>query len=396
MGLLGVYSIAFIVTIVAISIWNLWKFWKYIRKYLLLRSNLRLSINEYNLLIKYASKQKDDLFALDSICTSIKNLFILTSRQKQKCYPKITETPENIFAECSRAIFNLWWIDKSPAKISPETREIITHLTPSFTPSAEDLSKLYRYNPNASVKQANFLIANYYRDTDTECFYRRICLIADTEKRVIVSREILLQAYRFLVPHNRTYSLMCYLQYLNVKTYSNTFKHISIASKYNKLLFKNNAQKEYFDKICKQLLASKDIVQALESLEKISATRRKIELNFDAIKKADKEQSEVAQVLGQYLSEEDITTLLPAVSLEDNQHDIELTEFFVSSNFQLTKQDVSLFAQERNLFPEQLIQKINEIHYETLDDLLIEEKEESYTMSEEYYMLIQNLKSTHI
>ena len=366
----------------------MWKACKYIRKNLILGNGIIMSIGEYRLLLKYTSRQKDHLLNFPVIYKEVIKLFILVCREKKKLNPGPATNSENTFIECKRTIFNLWWLYKPQAVVSPREKKIINRLAPAFIPSENDLTELYRYSSGTSQKQVDFLIENY--NNDAVGFYEKICLIDEAEFRVVASREILLQAYRFLVSHNRTYSLMCYLQYLNVKTYSDTFKHKSIAGKYNKLLFKNKEQKEYFDNICRQLLVSKDITKAIESLEKISVIKKKIELDSDAIKEAGKEQSEVARVLEQYLSEEEEETIPHKITLPvSEQPDTGLVSLFISNNFRLSKQDVLLFAQEKKQFPNQLIQQINEEHYETLDDLFIEEDDEYYTMSEEYCKLLR-------
>ena len=366
--------------------WKIWKVWRHLLKQILLDDGTRLSIREYRLLTKCASKHKDYFLTIKPIYKEVSKLFILTYREKKIRYPQIKDKPENIFLRCKYAILDSWCLFDIQTTVSPEIEEIVNRLTPASFPSVENLSELYRFNSNISQKQADFLIKN--GNIGIEQFYERISLITEAENRVTASREIWLQAYRFLASRNRTYSLMCYLQYLNVKTYSNTFKHISIAHKYIKLLFKNSMQKEYFDEICKQLLTSRDLAKAFESLEKLLTERKKIELNPDAIKEVGKEQSEVAKVLGQYLSEDEIIQEKPTLP-EDIQQEIEIIELFVSNSFRLSKQAVILFAQERKLFYSQLIQQINEVHYDVLDDLLIEESEEEYIMSKEYYKLIQ-------
>ena len=368
--------------IIILFLIGVFSIWKYIHKNLILENGIVMSVKEYRLLLKYTLRYKDRFLSFTPINKEINNLFILVFREMGKLHPELITNHKNIFIECKRTIFNLWWLYKPEAVVSQEEKEIINRLAPAFIPSIKDLSKLYRFNSDTSLKQVDFLINSY--SNDAQGFYEKICQIDEAESRVIISREILLQAYRFLVSHNRAYSLMCYLQYLNVKTYSDTFKHKTIATKYNKLLFKNKAQKEYFDGICKQLLASKDIAKAIESLEKISIIKKKIGLCSDAIKEADKEQSEIAKVLEQYLTEEEETVPQKITLTETTQSDSELIGLFISNNFRLSKQEVLLYAQERKLFPNQLIQKINEIHYEALDDLLIEEDEEHYLMSEEY------------
>ena len=329
---------------------------------------------EYRL-IKELTSQSDPILSHFPIYIEVKRLFIRVYRKR-----KSAESYEDVFKQCKHAIFHLWWIYEATSDISTETNEIIKHYTPDFTPSAQDLSGLYgRYDDfNIYRKQIRFLINNFNL-LQTEDFYNKVCIVASAVGRLAAERDIYLRAHRFLASHNRSYSLMFYLHYLN----TNIINFEDISPKYDKLLFENKEQKEYFNGICKKLLTSKDIAKAFESLEKIPEVRKRIDLSPSAIIEAGNEQSEVAKTLGQYLSDEEA---IPhqAILPEDEQPYIELIKLFISGGFRLSKQEVLQFVQERKLLPSQLIQKINEEYYETLDDLLIEEEEEHYTMSEEY------------
>ena len=62
----------------------------------------------------------------------------------------------------------------------------------------------------------------------------------------------------------------------------------------------------------------------------------------------------------------------------------ELLDIFVKNNFTLKKSEVEMFAKSKNLMANRLIEKINDLCYEILDDILIEDDEDSWTILEDY------------
>lgn len=71
-----------------------------------------------------------------------------------------------------------------------------------------------------------------------------------------------------------------------------------------------------------------------------------------------------------------------------NQAQFELLQLFAKSSFCLPQSDVETFARTNGLFRNQLIESVNEICYEVLDDVLIEEDEEFYITNENYFRTI--------
>lgn len=51
-------------------------------------------------------------------------------------------------------------------------------------------------------------------------------------------------------------------------------------------------------------------------------------------------------------------------------------------------EDFDIYAKDNNIFKNHLIDSINEIYYEVLDDILIEEEDEFYTILKDYYQKI--------
>lgn len=60
-------------------------------------------------------------------------------------------------------------------------------------------------------------------------------------------------------------------------------------------------------------------------------------------------------------------------------------EFFSKNNYSILQSEFEIFAKSKGAFKNQLIENINEICFENLDDVLIEEDEEYYTINEDYY-----------
>ena len=60
-------------------------------------------------------------------------------------------------------------------------------------------------------------------------------------------------------------------------------------------------------------------------------------------------------------------------------------EVFAKSNFSVSQCEFETFAKSKGVFKNQLIESINEICYENLDDVLIEEEDEYYIINPNYY-----------
>jgi len=66
----------------------------------------------------------------------------------------------------------------------------------------------------------------------------------------------------------------------------------------------------------------------------------------------------------------------------------ELLMQFEKSGFLVPQDEVETFAKARGLFRNQLVESINEVCYEIIDDVLIEEDSEDYAILESYYRTI--------
>ena len=236
----------------------------------------------------------------------------------------------------------------------------------------------------------NHLVSEFDKN-NSEQLYEQICSLAENYKKigVVPLRSLFYNAYHFMADYDRVVSLKLYLHYLSVRSSSNTFKFKAIM-KYNAVkLFDSEAQKKKFDAIIAQFRKDNELEKALVRVDELfRRVRRKISLRIDSIKEAKSAHDEVAQMLGQYLDNDEIEKDDPPVVIETDdlsERRKELFDLFISRSFRLNRQEVHRFAASRGLFGDTVIERINDAYYETFDDLLIEEDGDDYVLNEDYY-----------
>jgi len=140
--------------------------------------------------------------------------------------------------------------------------------------------------------------------------------------------------------------------------------------------------------------------------------RKKIELDDKTIEELKLQQSETIVLLNEYLKDDnDENTPIKTFKTEteivnsvkktnNNTHSAYLVEFrfsenqifgldmFKENNFSVSQSKFETFAKSKGVFSHQLIESINEICYDYLDDVLIEEEGENYIINPNYYQKI--------
>lgn len=250
-------------------------------------------------------------------------------------------------------------------------------------------------------------------------YYQEICRFAGLNEdisvqhiRTLYNRGHCRLAYRQQTPETSLYTLKLYLHYLTVKSSSPTYKYSE-----HKVTFNNQAKEQAFNNICEQLIHDDDLDNVFAQLddflhttfpddtepEPLQPPRKKIKLNISSIKQAKTKQKEIAELLGEYLNEEDIennisATLQSAHITPDNTYSNqeELFKLFCSNACCLSMEKANEFTHLRGLFTESFIESINDQYYETLDDLLIEEDDDGYTLNQEYLEQIMNKQDNFI
>ena len=262
-------------------------------------------------------------------------------------------------------------------------------------PIADDDEDFYSDNSDAWEVSYHQLQATF-NPKEAESFYDKACQLAKRNKRVMVIRKIYFDSYLLLVEIDREYALRFYLHYLDVST---SIQHRKITRKNAKKLFRKPGENERFDAICADLLLHKDLPNVLEQFDRMQISqRKKISLSVQAIQAAAEKQSKVAGVLTEWLADEEMPVAHEAVKNVPEETPVAtpaesskeaLIRLFIANAYRINKEEVDIFARSRGLFTGGLIEGINDEHFETLDDVLIEEDEEYYILNEAYCRQIQ-------
>ncbi len=192
-----------------------------------------------------------------------------------------------------------------------------------------------------------------------------------------------------------------------------SFDNKQLTKTIQKNLFKNNEQLHEFEIVVSELIKNKNLERALQSVSKIYAIKRKkIQLDTASIKEVQQQHSGTVELLNEYLKDEyeDESNSIKTQEINSEELTIEITqktnevqhsiyvgdiaftqihttalEVFAKSNFSVSQSEFETFAKSKGVFKNQLIESINEICYENLDDVLIEEEDEYYTINPNYY-----------
>jgi hypothetical protein len=201
------------------------------------------------------------------------------------------------------------------------------------------------------------------------------------------------QSHQFLAKYNAGYSLLCYLQYVDVKINSKS-QGLAINKDIRALIFRNKQQENSFAEILKRFKNDKNLNKAIENTKLLfHLERREIKLDIAEIEEAGREHAQVADLLGKYLEDEtsfsdeknEIETPCQSAFYAENDNESELFYLFKNKKFVLSTKEIDNFAREKNVFRDSFIQQINEKYYDIFDDLIIEEDAEKYTLNQQYY-----------
>ncbi len=215
-------------------------------------------------------------------------------------------------------------------------------------------------------------------------------------------KNLLLEISKFLSKQNKELSLTYYTKYLYYAADSKGIDEKKFVQGLHKSLFKTADQFTDFQKIINDLIKDRDLDKALNATSKVyEIKRKKIELNKSSIQEAKQQHSETVSLLSEYLKEDDLEDVSSQeiqkksskeeVAAQDNTStfsvpfnltQIALASLFEKNNFSVSRSDLELFARSNNVFESRIIDSINEVCYDLLDDVLIEEEGDLYTINE--------------
>ncbi len=288
-------------------------------------------------------------------------------------------------------------------RIVEKLNEIISDLILRVDlPDEETEVELYAQNTNRWKVKFAKLTAHY--KGNGEDFIGNVLNLGKLNKRNPSVENIFFEASKFISKNDRVSSLILYMYYLHYDINSAKFNNKQFTKTIQKSLFKTNEQLHDFQIIVSEFLNDKDLEKAIEKIPAIYISKRKkIKLNTAIIKDVQQQHSGTVELLNEYLQDEyeGETNTIKSQEISSEEIKIEILnktessansifsgeitisrlqyetlELFYKNNLSLSHDDLEIFAKSKNAFKNQLIDNINEICYEILDDVLIEEEDE--------------------
>ncbi|MCL9806932.1 hypothetical protein NAT51_15455 [Flavobacterium amniphilum] len=241
-------------------------------------------------------------------------------------------------------------------------------------------------------------------------FVQKVIELGALNKENPSVENVFFEASKFISKYDKESALTLYLHYLYHDLKSATFDNKQLTKTIQKSLFKNSEQIESFENIVSAYIENKDFEKALSSVSQVYAVKRKkIQLDKTLIKEVQEQHSGTVELLNEYLQDENevvenkaemINEEIEIKVVQNNEQasiSIYLNDFpfkpihtsaleiFVKNNFSMLQSEFEDFAKSKGAFKNQLIESINEMCYEILDDVLIEEDEDYYTIDNNYY-----------
>lgn len=246
--------------------------------------------------------------------------------------------------------------------------------------------------------------------TDSKTFIQEIITLRNQNKNNPSVENIFYEGSKFIASNDKEAALTLYIYYIYYDLNSVKFDNKQLNTTAQKNLFKTSDQLNDFQLIINEFVQDKNLEKALKSIPGIyAAKRKKIQLDRNAIQEVHNKHSGTVELLNEYLRDEDempevetpqvnneiVLQIIPQIqetqkspfeeSINFSKIQEEILDLFSKANLSVLQADFEIVARSKGMFKNQLIESINEICYETLDDVLIEEDEEFYIINETYF-----------
>lgn len=301
------------------------------------------------------------------------------------------------------------------SKIITKVTELFPNLISRITPPDETTEiELNSQTPSRWKIKFEELTSNF--QSNSSAFFEDITDLGKVNQKNPSIENIFYEASKFIAKYDKIVSLKLYVHYLYHDLKSVKFDNKPFNKTIQKSLFKTNEQLQDFERIVTEFIKDKDIEKALNAIPKIyEVKRRKIVLDKATIKDVQQQHSGTVELLNEYLNDELEAENNSIISSETNSDEINLNiiqqnnktkqsiflnelsfnpiqtsilEMFSKHNFAVPQVEIEEFVKSKGLFKNQIIESINETCYEILDDVLIEDEEDYYTIMPEYFQKI--------
>ncbi|MCE1189968.1 MAG: hypothetical protein LWX56_12615 [Ignavibacteria bacterium] len=302
-------------------------------------------------------------------------------------------------------------------RITSKISEILPTLVKNIRVPNEDVEiELNTIITNRWKTKFEELMSSY--NQNPKFFLDQIIELGRLNKTNPAVENIFFDASKFMSKIHKETALILYIYYLYHDLQSVTFDNKQLSKTIQKNLFTSNEQLHIFEKIVSELIIDKNLEKALKAIPKVYLEkRRKIQLNTSSIKEVQSQHFGTVELLNEYLKDEydDERNSIRSQEINNEELKIEITlkseqndsvlltncctlshldlitlEVFAKNNYVIEKNDFGSFAKSNGVFTNQLIESINEKCFELLDDVLIEEVGDDYTINPNYYERIFN------
>ncbi len=302
------------------------------------------------------------------------------------------------------------------SKIISKVTELLPMLISKITPP-DEATEIELNSQTTSRWKIKFeeLTTNF--QSNSSAFIEDIIELGKVNKKNPSIENIFLESSKFIAKHDKVASLTLYVHYLYHDLKSAKFDNKQLTKTIQKSLFKTNEQLHDFEKIVSELIKDRNLDKALNAVTKIyEIKRKKIQLDRSTIKEVQQQHSGTVELLNEYLrddfedennsihshevsneeikieiiqKQEEFYKSIFLNELSFNPIHISILELFSKNNFSIPQVEIEEFAKSKGVFKNQVIESINETCYEVLDDVLIEEEDDYYTIIPEYFKIIQ-------
>ncbi|GAB3522248.1 tellurite resistance TerB C-terminal domain-containing protein [Emticicia fontis] len=307
------------------------------------------------------------------------------------------------------------------AKVEFDTKIIskVTELLPALITKVslpDEATDIELYNQNTSRWRIRFEeLTEKYQGKPRE-FFDSILALGRLNKHNPSIENIFFEASKFIAKHSSEIALSFYVYYIYYDLQSATFDNRQLTKTIQKSLFKTNEQLHTFEKVVSELIRDKNLDKALNDISKIyEVKRKKIQLDTTIIKQVQQQHSGTVEILNEYLNDDfdDETTTIRVQEINTEEIKIDIyqknteayhsafmedlgfrpiqiltLEVFQKNNLSVAQTEIEVFAKSKGLFKNQIIDSINDTCYEFLDDVLIEEDDDYYTINPNYFQRI--------
>ena len=359
------------------------------------------------------------------------NLFSTEDGLKSDAISNIKVYFSNLFKHCENAVREYYGhkrkvnteiiFSNSLSKTEYEKKIItkVNELIPIFISNVsqpDEATEIELNSINTTRWKIKFeeLTTNY--NEKSKEFVDSIVILGELNKKNPSIENIFFEASKFIAKYDKESALFLYVHYLYHDLKSATFDNKQLTKTIQKSLFKTNEQLHDFEIIVSELIKDKDLEKALKNVSKIyEVKRKKIQLDSTSIKEVQQQHSGTVELLNEYLKDdfEDENNTIKSQEINNEEIEIEITqksentvdsaflsslsfsplhlsalELFIKSNFSVPQSEIEVFAKSKGIFKNQLIESINETCYDLLDDVLIEEEDDYYTINTNYFKRI--------